>query len=94
MPTVACYVVHHTLPRYRALPTKEEQYPPRLDPLKAKPANPVTLVFGRPDIGAYLKDTFAMQMGSPCCMDENGLDTSGRMDVSASYRDLPQSAEP
>ena len=56
-------------------------------------------MFGRPDIGAYLKDTFAMRVESPGVMDESGLDTSDEIDVSAPNADpidtfcTPQSAE-
>ena len=49
-------------------------------------------MFGRPDIGAYLTDTFVTQMDSSRSMDESGLDKSGQSDVSASERDLVKSA--
>lgn len=45
-------------------------------------------MFGRPDIGAYLKDTFSMRIESRRIMDECGLETSEEMDVSAPNGDL------
>lgn len=36
----------------------------------------MTVKFGRPDIGAYLKETFAMQPEKPGRVDKNELDQS------------------
>ena len=65
----------------------------RVKALNTKPADPVGLRIGRPDIGAYLAGTFATKKGAPQAsrgVDESGMDTTiGRvMDVSAPRRDI------
>eukprot|EP00904_Undaria_pinnatifida_P005569 jgi/Undpi1/2141/HiC_scaffold_12.g05527.m1 len=58
-----------------------------------KPTNSVTLVFGRPDIAAYLTKTFAMKSGAPC---PEGATVGGGAwrpsDTSVSVRDMKSAA--
>ena len=59
----------------------------RVSSINTKPAEPVSLSFGRPDIGAYLTDTFTMQKETPLSMDESGLDKSSAV---VDVRDTPR----
>lgn len=53
--------------------------------MKNKRTDPVTLVFGRPDIGAYLTETFAMETEAHGDREDCGQDTPGPL---VSTRDI------
>lgn len=75
--------------RHRAIATKQVRRVRRASSIITEPADPVTLSFGRPDIGAYLTDTFTKQKAPPGDMDESGVDKSSTlMDV----REPPKNA--
>eukprot|EP00904_Undaria_pinnatifida_P005570 jgi/Undpi1/2142/HiC_scaffold_12.g05528.m1 len=63
---------------------KPLQHLRRLRTFNDKPTNPVALEFGRPDIGAYLTGTFAIQMETSRRIDESNIGHS--IDVSGTYR--------
>lgn len=64
----------------------------RLSVMKNKRTDPVTVVFGRPDICVYLRETFAKETEAPGSRGGPGLDTATPLvDRTASTRDIARS---
>lgn len=60
-----------------------------LSMMKNKRTDPVTVVFGRPDICVYLRETFAKDAGAPAARGESGQDIATPLvDTTASTRDI------
>ena len=65
----------------------------RSNVIETKHSNPVTMVFGRPDIGAYLTETFAMQTKAPRTGGQTDRTAFGRLnDTSVSVSDMKNAA--
>lgn len=71
-----------SITRLPAAMAKQSHYSRRHTTTKGKREVPVKLAFGRPDIGAYLTETFAMKPGAPGAQARRG----GTLDMSVSTR--------
>lgn len=65
-----------SIPPPSAATAKQSQRSHRPIKAKGKTGNPVKLVFGRPDIGAYLMKTFSVQPRVPGTQERRGRTTS------------------
>ena len=95
-----CALIPFYSPKQNALPDHHAANPMqsgrhhRLS-IMNKRTDPVTVVFGRPDICVYLSETFAKETEAPAARGESGLDTAGPLvDVAVSTTDTARATGP